>query len=138
MIRLLLDTNALSEAVRPTPDPRCQALIAAHGAECAIAAVTWHEAVYGLSRLPSGRRRDLLREYLYGVVQASLPVLPYDAPAAEWHGHERARLAAAGLTPPFADGQIAAIARTRHLTLVTANRRDFAHFEGIEIVSWRD
>ena len=60
MIRFLLDTNALSEPVRPKPYARFLELLDAHRDECAIASVTWYEAVYGLSRLPSGRRRDVL------------------------------------------------------------------------------
>jgi tRNA(fMet)-specific endonuclease VapC len=64
-------------------------------------------------------------------------MLPYDGPAAEWHGRERARLVAAGVTPSFPDGQIAAIARTQGLVVITANHDDFKHFDGIEIQSWR-
>lgn len=138
MIRFLLDTNALSEPIRLKPDPRFLELLEAHRDECAIASVTWHEAVYGLSRLPSGRRRDVLHDYLHGVVRTSLPVLPYDGAAAEWHGRERARLVAAGLTPSFPDGQIAAIARTQGLVVVTANHDDFKHFDGLEVRSWRE
>ena len=138
MIRYLLDTNALSEPVRPQPDPRFFALLAAHRGACAIASVTWHEAVCGLARLPAGRRRDELHEYLHGVVRASLLILPYDAAAAEWHGLERARLVAAGLTPSFPDGQIAAIARTQGLGVITANVSDFRPFQGVEVVSWRE
>ncbi|MDP2308364.1 MAG: type II toxin-antitoxin system VapC family toxin [Pseudomonadota bacterium] len=136
MIRFLLDTNALSEPIRPAPAPRFLSLLEKHRGECAIASVTWHEAVYGLNRLPAGRRREALQEYLHGVVQTSLPVLPYDTPAAEWHGRERARLVAAGLTPSFPDGQIAAIAKTQGLVLITANHDDFKHFDGLELLSW--
>ncbi len=65
-----------------------------------------------------------------------MAVLPYDQMAAEWHAAERARLGAVGLTPPFVDGQIAAVAHVNDLTLVTANTRDFAHFEGLRIEDW--
>jgi len=63
-------------------------------------------------------------------------VLPYDERAANWHAAERARLAGIGLTPPFVDGQIAAIARANDLTLVTANQADYAGFQGLEVVAW--
>jgi len=46
-------------------------------------------------------------------------------------------LAAAGLTPPHVDGQIAAITATRGLTLVTADLADFQHFAGLTVVDWR-
>ena len=66
----------------------------------------------------------------------SFPVLDYDRKAADWHALERARLSAAGKTPPFADGQIAAIAHVNGLTLVTANTNDFRRFKGLRVRSW--
>jgi tRNA(fMet)-specific endonuclease VapC len=66
-----------------------------------------------------------------------LPILPYDEAAAEWHAMERARLAALGRTLPFVDGQIAAIAQTNNLVLVTANAVDFRDFAGLTIEDWR-
>lgn len=65
------------------------------------------------------------------MVGATIPVLPYDEAAARWHGRERARLAALGRTPSFAAGQIAAIAHTHQLTLVTFNTADYADFSGL-------
>jgi tRNA(fMet)-specific endonuclease VapC len=69
-------------------------------------------------------------------VVALMPILPYDADAAQWHARERARLATAGKIPPFADGQIAAIARVNGLTLVSANLSDYAHFDGLRVLDW--
>ncbi len=66
-----------------------------------------------------------------------MPILDYDRAAAEWHASERARLAAKGETPPFVDGQIAAIARVHDLMLVTFNAGDFKRFEGIRVLTWR-
>jgi len=66
-----------------------------------------------------------------------MTTLPYDTAAAEWHAAERTRLTAIGLTPPFVDGQIAAIAATRGLILVTNNASDFQHFGGLVVVDWR-
>lgn len=63
-------------------------------------------------------------------------ILPYDEAAADWHADERARLAAIGLTPPFADGQIAAVAAVNGLVLVTANVADFRHFQGVTVEDW--
>ncbi len=58
------------------------------------------------------------------VVQPHIPLLPYDETAATWHAEERTRLVTAGKTPAFVDGQIAAIAYTNNLTLVTNNTSD--------------
>lgn len=136
MIRYLLDTNILSELVRPRPDPRVQERYRAHEHEGAIASTVWHELLYGVERLAPGRQRDKLARYMVEVVQASLPVLPYDAEAAQWHARERARLERAGRTRPFADGTIAAVAATRNLILVTRNTDDFVGFDGLHIENW--
>jgi tRNA(fMet)-specific endonuclease VapC len=66
-----------------------------------------------------------------------MPILAYDAAAAEWHARERARLAAMGNPRPFVDGQIAAIARVGELVLVTANVADFALFTELTVEDWR-
>lgn len=108
-----------------------------HWAESAIASVTWHEALYGMRRLPSGSQRRLeVQEYLLDVVGPALPVLEYDAAAADWHAEERARLTRGGRTPSWPDGQIAAIAAVRGLTLVTANVADFSAFLGLSVEDW--
>ncbi len=62
--------------------------------------------------------------------------MPYDGRAAQWHAAERARLTRIGKTPPFADGQIAAVAVVNDLTLVTANAADFANFQDLRIQNW--
>lgn len=110
--------------------------IEGHRDEVAIAAVTWHEALYGLHRLPHGRRRAAIEEYLLSVVGRSMPILSYDSAAADWHARERARLESRGWTPPFADGQIAAIAYVNDLVLVTGNPDDYARFEGLRTENW--
>ena len=77
-----------------------------------------------------------LEEYLHAVVLSSFPVLPYDEIAAACHGRERVRLEERGRTPPFVDGQIASIAQTQNLTLITANMRDFEWFDGVKTADW--
>jgi tRNA(fMet)-specific endonuclease VapC len=86
--------------------------------------------------MPDGRRKQALTRYLEQAVQQRLTILPYDSEAALWHAEERARLAAQGHTPPFIDGQIAAIAMVNHLTLVTRNTDDFADFVGLTVENW--
>jgi tRNA(fMet)-specific endonuclease VapC len=82
-----------------------------------------------------GHRRDSLDE-LVRELQRRFPVLPYDQAAADWHASERARLERIGRVPPYQDGQIAAIAVTRRLTLVTRNVRDFLGFTDLRVESW--
>ncbi len=136
MVRVLLDTNALAEAIRPVPNPGFLKKLRANEAKVAIASVTLHEAIFGVERLPAGKRKEILRAYMRDVV-AKIPVLPYDAPAAEWHARERLRLEALGRPLPYADGQIAAVTVIHGLTLVTANVRDFQGIEGLRFEDWR-
>lgn len=135
-LAFLLDTSIVSAPIAKEPDRRVVKKIEKQSDRCAIAAPVWHELVYGCSRLPASKRRSALEEYLHSVVRQSFPILPYDETAAEWHGKERARLEAGGRTAPFVDGQIAAIAHTQNLTLVTANTVDFRWFEGLEVADW--
>jgi tRNA(fMet)-specific endonuclease VapC len=135
-LKYLLDTSIVSNPVARLPDPRVLAALEAHAPECALGAPVWHELTYGVRRLPAGKRRLALEMYLRDVIRPSFPVLPYDEPAAEWHGTERARLESLGQPAPYVDGQIAAIARVHNLVLVTANQQDFARFSGLAIENW--
>ncbi|MDO9163946.1 MAG: hypothetical protein Q8N35_18460 [Methylococcaceae bacterium] len=65
-----------------------------------------------------------------------LQVLPFDQVAAEWYAKERARLQKQGLTCAYADGEIAAIAVSQSLTLVTRNTKDFADFQNLALENW--
>ena len=132
----LLDTNAISEPLRPRPNAGVLRRLFAHEGEIAIAAPVWHELRFGCERLAPSRRREAIERYLEDVVLANLPVLNYDREAADWHARERARLSAAGRTPPFVDGQIAAIAFVNGLVVATSNARHFADFEGVRVESW--
>ena len=135
-LKFALDTSIVSAPIAKAPNRQAIKRLAQHGPYCAIPAPVWHELLYGCDRLPAGKRRTDLEDYLHRVVGASFPVLPYDEAAAEWHATERARLDASGKTAPFVDSQIAAIARTRNLTLVTANSKDFRSFDGLDLADW--
>jgi tRNA(fMet)-specific endonuclease VapC len=135
-LRFLLDTNIVSNPIAKKPHRKVISRLTEYSLHCAIAAPVWHELVYGCQLLAGGKRRMLVDEYLRNVVKPSFPILPYDEPAALWHGQQRARLEQAGKTVPFVDGQIAAIAKRHDLTLVTANPKHFALFEGLTIVDW--
>src|SRR5262245_41742284 len=135
-MRFLLDTPIVSAPVARTPNRSIIRRLDQHGLHCAVAAPVWHELVFGCERLPAGSRRDALALYLQDVVRASFEILAYDDLAAEWHARERARLETIGTPAPFVDGQIAGIAFTRGLTLVTTNAKDFRAFRGLTVVDW--
>ena len=108
-----------------------------HEGDMAIPALAWHELWFGCARLKPSQKRNVIERYIEEVVLANFPVLEYDRQAAEWHAIERARLEAVGRTPPFPDGQIAAIACVRSLVLVTSNMSNFQAFRGLQVQSWR-
>ena len=135
-MRFLLDTDVLSEPLKPEPDSRITDRLRDHQGEIATSSVTLHELLFGARRLARGKRRQSLESYALDVVARTLPVLPYDDVAATWHADERARLERAGRPRPFADGQIAAIAAVNELVLVTRNAKDFKPFRGVEVIDW--
>ena len=134
--RYLLDTNILSEASSLNGNAQVIAKLNDNAPLAATAAVVMHELLYGCYRLPVSRRRNALERYLTGLLSSSIPVLDYTIEAADWHAHERARLSQVGRTPPYVDGQIAAIAAVNHLVLVTRNVADFADFQNLPIENW--
>ena len=136
-LRYLLDTNILSEPLRPRPNPRILDRLRRNQEELATAAIVWHELLFGCYRLPTSAKRAAVEDYLFQVVAPSIPILPYDEGAADWHAAERARLVSTGKTPSFADGQIAASARVNDLILVTLNTADYAGFQELTIEDWR-
>jgi tRNA(fMet)-specific endonuclease VapC len=135
-LRYLLDTNIASAPIARKPNANVVRHLRMHGPACAIPAPVWHELTYGCRRLPAGKRRVALEDYLEHVIRESFPILPYDDVAATWHGLERARLETLGRPAPYVDGQIAAIAHVHRLVLVTANTRDFVRFKDLEVEDW--
>ncbi len=134
-LRYLLDTNILSYAFRSSPDSAVVRKLREHEGEIATAAPVWHELRFGCGLMPESSRRAALERFLGDVILPNVPILDYDRPAAEWHAAERVRLGRGG-TPPFVDGQIAAIAFVNGLTLVTDNEADFRRFERLDIENW--
>lgn len=136
-LRYLLDSNVVSEPLRPSPNPGVLRKLREHEGEVGIASVVWHELVFGWERLPASRKKQNIEAYLFKVIQSTMPIVPYSQEAAEWHARQRARLMAVGRTPPFPDSQIAATAKVNHLVLVTANQSHFELFEGLPVEDWR-
>jgi tRNA(fMet)-specific endonuclease VapC len=134
--QFLLDTNVLSEAMKPQPNRSVMRQLQQYTQVLATAAVVVHELQFGCYRLPPSQRRQQLEEYIASLLAKSMPVLAYDLRAAQWHAAERVRLMSLGRTPPYFDGQIAAIAAVNDLILVTRNTADYADFEHLAIENW--
>lgn len=131
----LLDTNIVSEAMRPRPELAVMENLTRYEGELAIPAPVWHELRFGWLRMPDGQRKDAVGRFVQDVV-GTLPVLPYDAAAARIHAELRQSRERAGFTLPFVDGQIAAVAIAHGLTLVTRNTKDFAELAGLRLANW--
>lgn len=131
----LLDTNILSEPTRQSPDTRVIKKLTQYQYQIALAAPVYYELLTGCRRLPQSKRRDKLEAYLSGFIN-TLPVLPYDEKAADWHSTEQVRLSNEGLTPAFFDSQIAAVAVSNRLIMVTRNVDDFKDFAGLDVINW--
>ena len=136
MVRFLLDTNILSEPLRSQPNLTVIQRLTHQSAELSTASIVYHEILFGCRRLPESRRRQAITAYLHNEVETKLVILPYDVEAASWHATERARLVSNGRTPPYLDGQIAAIAVVNDLILVTNNTSDYTDFQNLQLQNW--
>ncbi len=134
---IVLDTNVISELTRRTPQPGIISwLDSLRAAEVAITAITAAELLYGVARLPAGRRKAELAESVEGLLGDDFHgrILPFDEGAAGQYadiviGRERL-----GRPIGVADAQIAAICRAARLTLATRNTSDFTE-TGVELVN---
>jgi tRNA(fMet)-specific endonuclease VapC len=133
----LLDANVLSEPTRKAPNRGVLEGLRRHARRVATAAPVWYELLYGARCLPASQKRSEIEAYLFGIVARNVPILPYDEACAEWHSGEGARLRALGRPSPYADGQVAAIARVNDLVLVTANVKHYSQFLGLAVEDWR-
>ena len=132
----LLDTNVVSELLRPSPDPTVESWVADRPATgLHFSAVGEAELRYGVAILPAGSRREALASAIEAILREDFEdrVLPFDSAAAREYAHIAASRRAAGrpITPP--DGQIASIARSRGMAVATRNLRDFEDID-IEVL----
>ena len=132
----LLDTNIISEPTKQIPNPNVLQKLAQHNSQFAISSITWHKLNYGVDRMPEGKKKRLLQQYLHTLEKNQLPILPYDKTAARWLAQERHRLVASGNTLAKEDSEIAAIAVSNKLILVTRNTSDFELFNNLILENW--
>jgi len=132
-VSYLLDTNVLSELVRPRPEARVLEWFREVPDEALhVSVLTLGEIRSGIERLGSGARREKLRIWLETELSGWFEdrVLPIDAGVTDRWGR---LLAATGRPVPAVDGLIAATALHHELRLVTRNAADFT-FPGLEVV----
>ena len=127
---ILLDTNVVSETMKPKPDANVLAWLDRQAAETLyLASVTLAELLFGVAVLPDGKRKSRLAaaiDDLIGLYAGR--VLPFDADAARRYALLAAAARQKGEGFPMPDGYIAAIAAS-HGYIVAS--RDAAAFESV-------
>nr|WP_250648980.1 MULTISPECIES: type II toxin-antitoxin system VapC family toxin [unclassified Actinomyces] len=136
-----MDTNVISEPLRPSPDLRVVRWLDAQPPTILYTtALTVAELRTGVAVMADGRRRDHLRERLEDTVLPYFEgrVLPFDLSAATSWATMVSRARAAGRPLPVMDSLIAAVARSRGYALATRNTGDFVD-TGVDLVNpWED
>jgi toxin FitB len=125
---IVLDTNVLSEILRPVPEPRVVEWLSEQPrASVFTTTITRGEILYGLQVLPAGKRRDGLWNAAMQIFDVDLDgqVLSFDSAAADDYAEISAARRAAGRPIAQLDAQIAGITRSRGAQLATRNVRDF-------------
>jgi toxin FitB len=124
---ILLDTNVVSEAMKPEPNPAVRNWLDEQTAETLyLSSVTIAELMFGIGTLPKGRRKDKLAAALDGVLELFTDrILPFDIGAARRYTDLAVKARAAGKGFPTPDGYIVAIAASHEFALAS---RDISAF----------
>ena len=133
---VVIDTNVVSELMRPAPEPAVLAWFSRQrSTDLYLTAVSEAELRAGAAILPAGRRRDRLAAEVDAVVREDFAgrVLPFDSAAARAYAAIAASRRSAGRPILEADCQIAAIARARDAAVATHDVADFEHC-GIAVI----
>ncbi len=136
---IVLDTNVVSEAMKPQANPAVRAWLNEQVAETLyLTSVTLAEISFGIAVLPAGRRRNILTRTFDGLLQLfGDRVLPFDTDAARHYTALAVTARNAGRGFPMPDGYIAAIAASRRFIIAS---RDTSPYEagGLRVVDpWR-
>ena len=129
---IVLDTNVVSEAMKPEPHPAVLAWLNDQVAETLyLSSVTLAELLFGIGALAAGKRRDLLTQALDGLMGLFRDrVLPFDIDAARRYGELAVKAKAGGRGFPTPDGYIAAIAASRGFIVAS---RDTGPYEAASV-----
>ncbi len=134
---ILLDTNVLSELMKPAPELAViQWLDAQLDSQVFLSAITKAEIELGIALLPNGKRMDTftrLASDLFDEFQDR--ILPFDAGAASYYANLVADARKAGRAIPVEDAQIAAITQENRLTLATRNTKDFEFIPDLLLIN---
>ncbi len=134
---IIIDTNVISELLRPTPEPAVEAWLGEQdGLSIYLTAISEAELRYGVAIMASGKRRDGLGVAIDRILRDDMAgrILPFDSAAARAYADIAARRRSAGKPISQADCQIAAIARAHTAPVATRNTPDFEGC-GIDLIN---
>ena len=134
---IVLDTNVVSELIHPKHHPDVADWVNRQLRDNVhLTAITVSELVFGVERLPAGRKRDELEAIIERLLSERFRqhVLPFDLDAAREHGRLIAARERAGRPMPGNDALIAAICLARGVPLATRNTKDFEG-TGVQLVN---
>ena len=135
---ILLDTNVVSELMRPAPDRHVVAWVDAQPtSDLWVSAITVGEIRLGIALLPAGQRQARLVQLADSMFQEDFSgrCLPYDVRAATEFAEIVAARTRLGRPISVEDAQIAAIARAGKLILATRNTKDFGDIDDVAVVN---
>lgn len=133
---IVLDTNVISELMRPSGDPHVLAWVdELQVSDVYLTAVTAAELRYGVRRLPDGRRKSDLGDRIQRTLAEDFAgrILSFDDDAAAHYADIVVGREQRGLPISMADAQVAAVCRSHTASLATRNTRDFA-YTGIDVI----
>ncbi|MDF2117588.1 type II toxin-antitoxin system VapC family toxin [Roseiarcaceae bacterium H3SJ34-1] len=140
-MKMLLDTNVLSEVRRPGPDRKVLAWLDTIDEDRAfISVASIAELKRGIALMDDGRRREALSAWLAEDLPARFAgrILPIDSAIAARWGDLMAQARQSGFALSVMDGFFAATALDRELVLATRNTKDFAPL-GVPLLNpWTD
>ena len=134
---LVLDTNVISEVLKPEPNSKVQAWLESQPpASVFTTAISQGEILYGVALLPEGRRQSTMLTAVALMFEEDFRgrVLPFDSEAATIYASLASARRRGGRPISLADAQIAAITQSRGGRLATRNVRDFIGC-GVEVVN---
>ena len=124
-MRFLLDTNIVTESAKPRPDSRVMNWLLAHELASGVPSIVIAELYFGACDAPKERRAGLITEIERFIRDFGETIIPFDTEAAKVWGEYVARPVLKQKPKSYPDTQIAAIAISRGLTVVTRNTKDF-------------
>jgi toxin FitB len=132
---IILDTNVVSELMRPEPTPEVAVWVRSRDRrELRMTSITLAEIRYGIARLPAGRRKQVLLDTADDIFATFADqVLPVDAAAGEQYAIIASTRERAGKPIAGFDALIAAVCRSRGAVLATRNLPGFDG-TGIEVI----